>query len=249
MRLPAIQGLIDRRILVNFRVQPDAVQSILPPPFVPQLVAGYAIGGICLIRLKHVRPALVPPSLGLSSENAAHRIAVEWNDAGQRHQGVYIPRRDTNSTLTLFGGGRIFPGTHHRARFDVRESNDAYRIDLQSTDGQTRVLVDGHRTNDWPAGSVFESLADASTFFESGAVGYSPSRQAGTFEGLELDCTRWQCEALNVREVYSSFFENPATFPLGTVEFDCARLMTGIQHRWLSREPLCCEDANPIRKA
>ena len=79
MRIPVVQGVIDRRILVNYRVDPDVMARVLPPPFRPQIVRGYAIGGICLIRLKGIRPRFVPIPVGLRSENAAHRIAVEWD--------------------------------------------------------------------------------------------------------------------------------------------------------------------------
>ncbi len=34
-----------------------------------------------------------PRRLGLRSENAAPRIAVEWDDATGPRTGVYIPRR------------------------------------------------------------------------------------------------------------------------------------------------------------
>ena len=49
MRLPTIQGLIDRRLLVNYRADPAAIERILPPPFRPKLHRGYAIAGICMI--------------------------------------------------------------------------------------------------------------------------------------------------------------------------------------------------------
>lgn len=77
MRLPALRGIIDRRILANYRVDPVCMAAALPQPFRPQLVNGFSIGGICLIRLKHVRPKGFPARWGLQSENAAHRIAVE----------------------------------------------------------------------------------------------------------------------------------------------------------------------------
>jgi hypothetical protein len=35
MRLPVIEGLIERRILVNYRVEPDALRQVVPPPFQP----------------------------------------------------------------------------------------------------------------------------------------------------------------------------------------------------------------------
>ena len=49
MRLPVIRGIFDRRILVSYRVDPDAVAALLPAPFQPKIVHGYAIGSICLI--------------------------------------------------------------------------------------------------------------------------------------------------------------------------------------------------------
>ena len=78
MQFPAMRGIIDRRILANFRVDPDVLAKVLPCPFRPKLVNGKGIAGICLIRLKQIRPRFVPAFMGISSENAAHRIAVEW---------------------------------------------------------------------------------------------------------------------------------------------------------------------------
>ena len=57
MRIPVIRGLIERRILVNYRADPAVVARTLPPPFRPRLVRGSAMVGICLIRLlSAVRP-------------------------------------------------------------------------------------------------------------------------------------------------------------------------------------------------
>ena len=83
MQLPKVHGIIKRRLLVNFRVDPAVMQRQLPAPFRPKLHQGKAIAGICLIRLEGIRPRRFPRLLGLSSENAAHRIAVLWeNETG-----------------------------------------------------------------------------------------------------------------------------------------------------------------------
>src|SRR5678816_666686 len=97
MRMPNVHGVIRRRLLVNFRVDPAVIRRWLPSPFQPKLQDGHAVAGICLIRLEQIRPKFVPSVLGISSENAAHRIAVTWEDATGPHEGVYIPRRDSNS--------------------------------------------------------------------------------------------------------------------------------------------------------
>lgn len=240
MRLPAITGVIDRRILANYRVDADCMAAALPAPFRPQLVDGYAIGGICLIRLKQVRPKLLPIPWGIGSENAAHRIAVEWDADGQSHHGVYIPRRDTNSMLNSFAGGRIFPGVHHHATFTVREDEKTYSVTMASTDGVAHVHVSGSVAPTLAESSVFDSLQSASKFFESGSLGYSDTKTDGQFDGLELQCKNWHVDALDIDKIQSSYFEDASRFPPGSVKFDCALLMRNIAHEWHGRPDLCC---------
>ena len=74
MRVATIRGIIDRRILVNFHVDPIVLSRILPPPFCARLGDGYGIVGISLIRLKSQRPRFLSSFVGVFSENAAHRI-------------------------------------------------------------------------------------------------------------------------------------------------------------------------------
>ena len=240
MHLPVIRGIIDRRILVNYRVDPRVLAPLLPPPFRPMVVRGAGIVGICLIRLKRVRPAYLPPWLGISSENAAHRMAVEWDDTGVVREGVYIRRRDTNSWLNVLAGGRIFPGVHHHARFVVNESVNSFAISLRSDDAATSVSLRCRRTARLPETSVFRSLEDISEFFESGSLGYSATHDPTRHQGLELRCRNWCVEPLEVEEVRSSFFEDESLFPAGSIEFDSALLMRGVEHEWHGKSDLCC---------
>jgi len=75
-------GVVERRLLVNYRADPETTARLVPAPLRPQQVNGWAVAGICLIRLGRLRPRHVPAVLGLRSENAAHRIAVEWDTPG-----------------------------------------------------------------------------------------------------------------------------------------------------------------------
>lgn len=240
MRLPAISGIIDRRILANFRIDPECMAAALPKPFRPQLFGDFAIGGICLIRLKRVRPKFLPIPWGIGSENAAHRIAVEWDANGKTEHGVYIPRRDTNSRLNSWAGGTIFPGIHHHARFTVVENDEHFSVTMHSDDGTANVHVSGTVVRALPETSIFASLEDASDFFEQGSLGYSDTKTNGKYDGLELQCTNWDVAPLNVDSIQSSYFEDASRFPNGSVEFDCALLMRDIIHEWHGRPDLCC---------
>src|SRR4051794_27311195 len=123
MKIPVIQGLIDRRMLVNYRCDPAVLSALLPKPFRPKLIGEFGMAGICLTRLRERRRRGLPGFVGFGSENAAHRIAIEGNDPHDGHvrEGVYTPRRDTSSKLNHLVGGRLFPGVYYHARFDVDE--------------------------------------------------------------------------------------------------------------------------------
>jgi len=238
MKIPVIRGVIERRILVNYRVDPAVLSPLLPAPFRPKLIHGFGMVGICLIRLKRIRPTFLHPWLGISSENAAHHMAVEWDEDGTTRQGVYIPRRDTNSWLNALAGGRIFPGVHHHARFLVSETDDRLNAALRSDDGAICVSLRAHRSGRLPASSVFASLDEASAFFQAGSLGYSAISDPSRFDGLELRCLNWRVEPLEMNELQSSFFDDRSLFPLGSIEFDSALLMRGIEHEWHGKPDL-----------
>lgn len=240
MRIPAIKGVIERRILVNYRIDPTVLQLQLPAPFRCKLHDGHGIAGICLISLAHIRPRWMPSIVGFSSENAAHRIAVVWDTNDGTREGVYIPRRDTSSRFNTITGGRLFPGVHHHADFQSIENEKHFSVTMRSRDGVAAVHVDGDVDNELPADSIFQNLNDASAFFERGSLGYSATREPNRFDGLELRTHNWSVQPLHVENVRSSFFDDAAIFPAGSSQFDCALLMRNIDHEWHGREDLCC---------
>src|SRR5271155_3843938 len=99
MLTDAVACTIERRLLVNYRIDPELVARQLPEPLRPQLVSGWAVGGVCFIRLAGLRPNHFPSAVGIKTENVAHRFAVEWDDETRTQVGVFIPRRDTNSRV------------------------------------------------------------------------------------------------------------------------------------------------------
>jgi hypothetical protein len=231
MKIPTIHGFIDRRILINFTADAKVVEQILPTPFRPKLYNDKAIVGICLIRLKNIKPKGLPNFLGISSENGAHRIAVEWDEDGQVKQGVFIPRRDTSLKFNTIVGGRMFPGRHFLAKFNVSENDGNYHIDFTSSDN-TRISIDAKETKTFDTNSIFKTLQNASDFFEKGEIGYSPNKTK--FDGLKLQAYKWTVKPLDVSNVESSFFDNEKLFPKGSVRFDNALLMTNVEHEWHS---------------
>jgi hypothetical protein len=236
--MPRVHGTIKRRLLINFRVDPCVVQKLLPAPFQPKLHRGQAIAGICLIRLEGIRPRGFPRLAGLSSENAAHRIAVTWEDRHGAHEGVYIPRRDTGSLVNHLAGGRVFPGEHQRARFRVLDADDRIALHMRSADGNVDIDLVARTAHGISTGSSFDSTDDASAFFERGSLGYSATASGDHLDGIALHTLSWQVEPLDVEHVRSSYFADPSRFPEGSVAFDSGLIMRNIRHEWAAVEEL-----------
>ena len=246
--MPRICGVIDRRLLINYRVLPEVLTAELPAAFRPQIVEGYGMAGICLIRLAGLRPKFAPRWLGCGSENMAHRIAVEWDTADGLQHGVYVMRRDTDSRLNTMLGGRVFPGVHHRACFKVMESESRFKIDVSSCDQAVNARVDATVAQEWTKRSVFRSIEAASSFFECGSIGYSDG-PVGGFQGLKLKCADWSVEPLHVNDAFSSEFNRMANAASGAIEFDNALLMRSISHEWECLPDFSCtpEPAEAVR--
>jgi hypothetical protein len=236
MTAKAIACTIERRLLVNYRIEPELVARLLPRPFRPQLVSGLAVGGVCFIRLGGLRAGRLPRVPRLVTENAAHRFAVEWDDANGTRAGVYVPRRDTNSRITAAAGGTVFPGSYRLARFQVGEPGGQVRINVTSRDGQVQLAV-AAAPADGLSSELFDTLDHAVDFFRGGALGFSPSAHPGCLDGVRLHSASWAAQPMTA-QIRSSLFDDTALFPSGTCSLDCALVMRNLPARWTTDRPL-----------
>jgi hypothetical protein len=232
-QLPLITGILDRRILLNYSIDPDYLKNFLPQPFRPRLYNGVGVGGICMIRFSGLRPQFVPSFMGIDSENAAHRIAVEWEVKGKKFEGVFIPKRNTASRFNYFTGGRIFPGIFQMSQFLVNEHGDQYQLKI-IPQGQTEPMVefDGEVSDQLSEKSIFPNLDLASDFFAKGSIGYSLSADQSHFQGMELRMLEWDIKPMRIKEAAVHLFENSASFPRGTAKLDSAMIMRTLRHEW-----------------
>lgn len=231
-----IAGVIDHRILLNYRVDPCVIARQVPSPLQPKLVKGFGIAGICQISVSRMRPRGLPQVVGLASNNAAHRIAV----LQEGREGVYVPRRDTDSRMNQLVGGRIFPGLYTLSDFAVTVDGDSYRVAITDRAGHRLMAMDGRVADHVQAGSVFSSIEEASAFFRAGDTGWSPGKEPGVLDTIELWTREWRMEPFAVTSESSSYFADPELFPRGSVEFDSAFIMRRLDHEWRAHEGLAC---------
>ncbi|MEO8527806.1 MAG: DUF2071 domain-containing protein [Pseudolysinimonas sp.] len=236
-----LRAQVRRRLLFSYRVDPVVARTLIPEPLRPQLVDGSAVAGLCVIGLTDVRPGWLRPKVGLRTENLAHRIAVEWDEGGETHTGVYVLERHSSALLPVLLGGRLFPGFQKRARFALDETATRYRV--RATGDDVSIDVDVELTDRWES-SLFPDVAAASEFYKSGAVGWSPRRD-GTVEPLELSSEGWLASPGLVHHVESSFLD---ALPAGAATLDSVLVMRDIPSVW-EVPHITIDDRRPLAPA
>jgi len=227
---PAIRGVVDRRILINYRVPTESLEAVVPEPFRPrEAEKGMGLGSVCIMRLKNERPRLVPSMFGTSFETVTHRISVECDEGGEKKNCVYVPRRDTSSRVGTLAVKRLMPGDCEDAEFETDEKQDRHHVRINCDTEVIRASVE--EAEKLPEDSVFGSIEDASQFFLDACIRYS--RSGSQHGAVEFRAYDWNMSSLRPLKVRSSYFER-----LEGSEYDSSLLMNDIKHEWHRRKPI-----------
>lgn len=214
-----VRAQLRRRLLISYRVEPEVAASLLPAGFRPQIVDGSAVAGVCVLGLESIRPSWFRRRWGLRSENAAHRMAVEWDGPDGVERGVFIFERHSSAWHPVLFGGRLFPGVHQRARFRTREVGERYALTMEA--GGHSLAADVEVAGEWSS-SLFGSVDEASDFYRSARVGWSMARDGRSVEPVALASEEWKVEGARLHSLRSSFFD---ALPTGAAVFDSVVVM------------------------
>lgn len=225
MRAPALNGRIDRRICLHYLIDPAVARQLLPGHLRPRLYQGSALGGICVFRMAPLRPRLLPIPLGFGAEIAWHRIAVEWMRAGKLVHGQYLLRCEADSGPGARMTHRVTSAPDTAARITVRSNNAGLLVDMKSTDGLGDLRLAATPGAGWPEASVFPSAQAAQLAFAGGHVLWTGDGEQ-EIDGFEFSFAGGSACTLSTREVQSAWFDDGARFPLGSIQFDSALLVS-----------------------
>jgi len=233
---PAVRGVIERRILMNYRIDVGTLDTVLPEPFRGREVgeSGKGIGSVCLMRVGNARLRFAPSAFGVSVETATHRISAEREKDGKTENCVYVPRREVSSGFFGAVGESLLPAELNRGDFRVAENDGFCRVHVDCGDEFAGVEVRETERDEIDHDSVFDSVSSAAEFFCEAGMRYSPS--GDRYDSVELCPREWGMKPVKVGEARSSLFER-----LEGAELDSAFRMEDIEHEWRPRRsvPTC----------
>jgi len=230
VRVALVRGVIERRLLVAYRLDPDVAQNLLPAPFRTRLISGYAVAGIALARLGQLRPAGLPSVGGLTRESATHGIAVEWESARDLHTGVYVLHRDSGAPTGAPGDG-VGPRRHLRRtpQFTVDERTDGLHVAYTSRNRTVHIDVDVVLAASLAGSALFSDAPAAARFFALDGAGAAWGPQG---RGWRLTARDRCLGAAHVRTATSSIFADASVFPPGSAQLDSALLLRDVAVAW-----------------
>jgi hypothetical protein len=224
---PAVRGVVGRRLLVNYRVELEKLDTVLSEPFRGREVGetGMGIGSICLTRVENARPRFAPEFFGVSAETATHRVYARVERSGDHC--IYVPRRDVSSRFHALLFGSLLPTEFEQGEFQEMENGRKHQIRVEC--GKEIVGVEFHEAERDGVGddSVFYSVESASTFLCDGGTEYDLT--GDVYSGVETVPQERGLKPVEVDEVRSSFFEK-----LGG-KFDSAFRAENVEHVWKPR--------------
>ena len=223
--LPSVRARMHERYIVNVRVPPDALAAALPGCLDPQEVNGFGIVSFCVLDLRRISIAPVPPVAGPRSVSCAARYAV-LDEGGA--PSVFVPERQTGSRLGAWFTRRGFSAPHGLVDIEVSSHPDG--------GAEVHVRDDGTPTFDaWlrPRSSLeslaFDGVDDFAAFLAMGERSYGRSRHDGKLTVLDLHKSDAGYEPHMVERIGGSFIEQ---WKAVGGEVDSAFRTTDARYEW-----------------
>lgn len=174
-----VSAHIERRIVINFSVDPNEIERVVDCPWLrPQVVAGQGVASLCVLWMDGVIPTGWPKFLAQSQISIAVRFGVINVETGE--PGVYVPERCSNTVLawllTRMGGSCIHP------KIRVTEADGVIGIKRNGVD------FAGFRVDDTPKESkLFSNSGEFEDFIRAGKRSYGPALRRGQIDVVDLN--------------------------------------------------------------
>jgi uncharacterized protein YqjF (DUF2071 family) len=218
--------------VVSFTMAPETLAQALPSPLTPDPFAGRALLSVVIVDMERMRPAFLPPALGVSYQQVLYRAIVRCGD----ERGVHFLRSDADNPLMVDLGNLFSFFKFHRARILRTQGAGLHHFDLVSAPGQH---ADIHATFDVgnsgiepPRTSVFPTLQDVRQFLVERYSAFSPSSDGRRISSVDIERGVWNIRMLNAPRARFDLLDGAHLFPPGSTQLDSIIHVEDIEYLW-----------------
>jgi hypothetical protein len=230
-----IKAHFDFTLVLTYGLPRDVLEPLLTPGLALDTFGDYGFVAIAMVQTAKLRPSFLPAWCGQDFFLTGYRIFTRYRSAaGRSLRGLKIIRSDTDRRLMALLGNALTSYGYRKA--EVKIERQAWRLDVEivtpRAEADLRVVADlspeGERL---PAGSPFESVADARRFAGPLPHTFSYERATGSVVVVRGLREHWEPRlvAADVRE--ATFFEQ-ACFRGVRPTLASAFYVADIPYRW-----------------
>jgi uncharacterized protein YqjF (DUF2071 family) len=218
--------------LVNFAVRPDVLASRLPDHVQPDVHDGWSYVSIVIAGMERMRPAFMPPALGITYSQVVYRAVVVCG----RERGAYFIRSDADNTLMVLAGNALTFFQFHRADATWSFSTAVTRFSLRPRSGEAAGIDAEYdltvAKDQMPATSRFATLDRAQYFLTELYAAFGRKRRDGKVEAVRIKRTEWRSTIVRDRVGSYEAMKSGVLFGPGQAELDSIFYVERVNYRW-----------------
>jgi hypothetical protein len=121
-------------LVLTYALPREAVERVLPPALVAETEGEAAFGAVALVACERLRPAFLPPALGLDVAFAGHRLFVRVR-AKPSLRGLYVLRTYVDRRALVPAGAVLTHYGFRHARVALEERGAGLDVEVRTSDG------------------------------------------------------------------------------------------------------------------
>lgn len=237
--LTSVQTCWIDALSINYRVDPDALATLLPAPLEVEVHKGRGWVQILMSSLRDMRPKGMPALLGTCFYQVSYRAAVQYRvDDGSMRRGGYFVRSETNHPVMRAIGNALAEFKFHAfgaAEMVMLRDGDRLTAGVdpppEFPSGKLVAVVDTRPRAGPPALSCWSSLQELHEPLVECYDALGVDGANGYLYVLTIDRDPWKARFVAPDQIYSEYFDQG---PLGhgAAELDSVLHLAECRYRW-----------------
>ncbi len=231
-----IKTFMDFTLGLTFALPRAALEPLLAPGLTLDTHEDYGLMAIAMVQSRGLRPAFLPPVLGIDFFLTGYRIFTRYTSAsGRTLRGLQILRSDTDQRLMVWLGNMLTGYNYRKAEVTIQCVAAGRRsIHVRTPGSEADLILTADFAPDCPAlphKSPFKTEADARRY--SGPLPYTFNYEHATHSMVIIRGVRqeWRPRLITVDLQRATYFDQPRFRGFEPV-LASAFCVEGVPYRW-----------------
>jgi hypothetical protein len=215
MNAPTMRGHLRHCWIFTWRTPIGAAQPHLPAPLELVTHGGFAFWNVVVCEVRGLRPAPLPPIVGLGYWHVAYRLHTRVRvESGETIEGLYFVRSDSDRLIVSTAGNWLTDFRFRTARIAVAKEDGIVEGEIRSRDAKARFRLREGTPGSLSPGSPFASVGEAGDFLKYKPFALSPvGKDSVSIVRVVRNEADWRSRIVTVEESNWQFFAGREVAP------------------------------------